>query len=111
MRQTSPSPSAEAHTPPPTATAERLWAPRRVERPARLVRGSIGVTDSVSSPLMYHTLAACGDGGGVHVDPRHAPATGGIDPGDRAVGVDRPDGPGPDRYLREAPVPEGEVAG
>ena len=80
MRQTSPSPSAEAHTPPPTATAERLWAPRRIERPARLVRGSIGVTDSVSSPLMYHTLPARGDGGGVHVDPRHAPATGGIDP-------------------------------
>ena len=109
-----------ARRPPPRPTrSRRRPRPRRgsarpgvSSAPTRLVRGSIGVTDSVSSPPMNHTPsrpAAIVAASTSIVSTRRPLA--GIDPGDGAVGVDRPDGAGPDGHLREAPVQEAEVAG
>ena len=66
-------------SPPPTATAERFWAPTWIGRPTRLVLGSIGVTAravvGVDEP---DALLSGGDRGGVHVDRRPRPGSGSI---------------------------------
>src|SRR5215210_2232138 len=91
---TTPSPCAVAHTwPAPTATAERFWALTGIFRPTRLVLGSMRVTARVSSALMNHTPslpAAMVAASTTILATRFAGVW--IDPRDRPVAVDRPDG-------------------